>query len=286
MSKIKNENYITIQGFMVNELNLKGNELIIYACIYGFSQTENQLFTGSLQYLADWTNSTKQGVIKNLKSLVEKGYIVKKDKVVNGVKFCEYYATELNTVLNKVEQGIKQSLTPPVKQSLPNNIDLDKKEDIKDNIKDNKKKPFEIIMDELKVYDSDLRDAICDFIDMRKLIKAPMTDRALKQLINKLYSLSSKKEEQLEMLNNAIISNWKTIYPLKKENNYKGKYVREEVVPSWFNKKVETTPLTDEEQKEADDLINNFDNPNYFEERRSKLQERLKNKYAKNVSNS
>ena len=129
MSKVKNENYIVIQGFMVKELKLKGNELLIYSIIYGFSQTENQRFTGGLQYLADWTNSTKQGVIKNLKSLVDKGYIIKEDKIINGVKFCEYHSTELNGVLNKVEQGIKQSLTPikqslteGIKQSLPNNI--------------------------------------------------------------------------------------------------------------------------------------------------------------------
>ena len=129
MSKVKNENYIVIQGFMIKELKLKGNELLIYSIIYGFSQAENQRFTGGLQYLADWTNSTKQGVIKNLKSLVEKGYIMKEDKIINGVKFCEYYTTELNTVLNKVEQGIKQSLiggkqslTGGIKQSLTNNL--------------------------------------------------------------------------------------------------------------------------------------------------------------------
>ena len=133
MSKIKDGNYIVIQSFMVREMKLKGNELIIYAAIYGFSQTENQAFTGSLQYLADWTNSTKQGVIKNLKSLVEKGYIIKKDKFINGVKFCEYYATEFNGVLNKVEYPIKQSLIPPIKQSLPNNIDINNKEDKKED---------------------------------------------------------------------------------------------------------------------------------------------------------
>lgn len=106
---IKNENYITIQGFMVNELHLKGNELLVYAIIFGFSQAKDQRFTGSLQYLAEWTNSTKQGVLKNLKSLVEKGYIIKEEKIFNGVKFCEYYTTEFNKVLNKVERGIKQS---------------------------------------------------------------------------------------------------------------------------------------------------------------------------------
>ena len=146
-SKVKDENYINIQGWMVTKLGLKGNELLIYAIIYGFSQTEDQTFNGSLQYLADWTNSTKQGVTKNLKALVEKGYIIKEDKYINNVKFCEYYATKLDTVYNKVAQGIQQSLTgyttkfnTPMQESLTNNINdniinkLDNIIELKDNV--------------------------------------------------------------------------------------------------------------------------------------------------------
>lgn len=119
---IKKENYISVQGWMRTELELKGNELLIYAIIYGFSQTEGQQFTGSLQYLSDWTGATKQGVIKNLKSLVDKGLIQKEEKFINGVKFVYYYSTEFTTPLNKVEQG-------GIKHSLPNNIDsLDNKD--------------------------------------------------------------------------------------------------------------------------------------------------------------
>ena len=95
-SKIKSENYIVIQGWMIKDLKLKGNELIIYAVIYGFSQLESQKFTGSLQYLAEWTNSTKQSVIKCLKSLIKKNLIVKEENIINGVKFCEYYSTKFN----------------------------------------------------------------------------------------------------------------------------------------------------------------------------------------------
>lgn len=134
-SKVNRDNYIVIQGWMLTDLNLKGNELIVYACIYGFSQAENQVFNGSLKYLADWTNSTKQGVMKNLKSLEEKGYIVKNETYINGVKFCEYYATKLNTLLNRVEGGMQQSLTGGSKQSLPNNISLNNKENNIDNNK-------------------------------------------------------------------------------------------------------------------------------------------------------
>ena len=84
MILIKNENYIVIQGWMVNELGLKGNELLIYAIIYGFSQDENQSYTGGLQYLCNWLNSTKQTVINTLKSLQDKN-LIEKSKFFNGV---------------------------------------------------------------------------------------------------------------------------------------------------------------------------------------------------------
>ena len=91
-SMVKNENFIVTHGWMINELNLKGNELAVYAIIYGFSQTENQFFTGTAQYLADWTNSTRQNVMKNLKALVEKGLLQKKELYVDGVKLVHYRA--------------------------------------------------------------------------------------------------------------------------------------------------------------------------------------------------
>ena len=51
---MKDTNFISIQGWMRTELNLSGNELLVYAIIYGFSQDGESKFTGSRQYLADW----------------------------------------------------------------------------------------------------------------------------------------------------------------------------------------------------------------------------------------
>lgn len=124
-NKVNCENYIQIQGWMVRELELKGNELLIYAIIYGFSQDGISQYKGGLQYLADWTNSTKQGCIRNLKSLLEKQLIFKDEKELNNIKFCNYYCN-----IEKVNT-IKQSLIP-IKQSLTNNIYNNK------NILDNK----------------------------------------------------------------------------------------------------------------------------------------------------
>ena len=66
--KIKPNSYYSIQYWMINELGLKGLELSIYAIIYGFSRDHCGAFTGSRSYLADFTNSTKAGVDKALKS--------------------------------------------------------------------------------------------------------------------------------------------------------------------------------------------------------------------------
>lgn len=143
-SKVKDGNFITIQSFMVKDLKLKGNELLTYAIIYGFSQDGENKFTGSLQYLCDWTNSTKQGISKTLKILVEKGLIEKTDIYKNGVKFVEYNVTDLNTVqqsltgyATKFNEGMQQSLIVGMQQSLPNNISLNNINNNKDNIIEN-----------------------------------------------------------------------------------------------------------------------------------------------------
>lgn len=130
-SMIRNDNYITIQGFMVNELELKGNELLVYAIIYGFSQTDNQTFNGSLQYLADWTNSSKYGVQISLKKLLEKGYIKKNEKYINGVKFVSYFIPNLSMqqscmVCNKVGGGMQQSCINNIKYNIEKEIDNNK----------------------------------------------------------------------------------------------------------------------------------------------------------------
>lgn len=137
---IKNENYIQISGWMVSELKLKGNELLIYAVIHGFSQDGKSDFHGGLNYLAEWTNSTKQGVIKSLKSLVEKKLVVKVlERTSSRTGFCRYFTAksrfnieetdkERPTKFTTQNESGKQSLTARstefnagVKQSLPNN---------------------------------------------------------------------------------------------------------------------------------------------------------------------
>jgi hypothetical protein len=109
-SKLKDENYYIVQGFMINRLGLKGIALNVYAIIYGFSQDGETEYTGSLQYLCDFTGGTsKPTMIKALKELVEKGYIIRREEFINGVQFNRYKANL--PLLKKLNGDSKENLT-------------------------------------------------------------------------------------------------------------------------------------------------------------------------------
>lgn len=133
MKHIKDTNYITIPAIFRTQYNLNCNEVMIASIIYGFSQDGKSSFTGSLAYLQEWTSLTKQGILKILAKLVDKGIIEKEVSIINGVRHCAYKTIieggKLSLIgVNSVEQGGKLSLTGGIKLSLPNNIDIDNKD--------------------------------------------------------------------------------------------------------------------------------------------------------------
>lgn len=90
---IKETNFVTIQGWMRAKLNLKGNELLAYAVIYGFSQTDGAKYTGSRKYLAEWCGCSLATIDRTLDSLVNKGLISKTAYVTpHGYRAVEYAA--------------------------------------------------------------------------------------------------------------------------------------------------------------------------------------------------
>jgi len=99
---------MTIQGFMRTELNLKGNELMVYALIYGFSLTDEGWFTGSRQYLADWLGCTTRTVQSVLDKMVSDGLLIKRKSKQNGASsYCDY---RVKKVKNFPKQSEKISL--------------------------------------------------------------------------------------------------------------------------------------------------------------------------------
>ena len=111
-NEFDNSNYYVVQGWMINQFHLSGNELLVYAIIYGFSQQKDQKYNGTIQYLADATCSTKMTINRSLNSLIEKGLIIKSQKEFNNIIFNEYRANLQNVMgSNKMLWGEQQNVT-------------------------------------------------------------------------------------------------------------------------------------------------------------------------------
>ena len=106
---IKNENFYVIQGWMMNELKLKGNDLGVYAIIYGFTQTKNASYSGSLCYLAEFLNVDKRTIQNALKRLLQKNLIEKQESRLYGVKRCTYMTHPRVQGLGKEELLIEET---------------------------------------------------------------------------------------------------------------------------------------------------------------------------------
>ena len=86
------KSYLTIQSWMVTDLHLKGNELMAYALIWGFSQDGQSCFYGSFSYVMEWVGCSRRTAIRLLQKLEEKGLIRKWQEDVNGVPHNRYMA--------------------------------------------------------------------------------------------------------------------------------------------------------------------------------------------------
>lgn len=89
-----------------------------------------------------------------------------------------------------------------------NNNSINKKE------KKKKKTDLDILINEY-TSNSFLQETIIDFMKMRKSIKKPVTERALKGILNKLDRLATTDDIKIKILENSIENCWQGVFPLK-----------------------------------------------------------------------
>ena len=235
---MENADYLNIQGWMINELNLKGNELIIYALIYGFTKDGVSEFRGSRQYMADWTNSSVRSVQNVVNSLVDKGMIEKNNHTnkygsletsgYRAINVPKLSSENTSLLVKKVHEGSEKSSLPLVKKvhegsekSSHNNID----NNISNNIVYKKEKNIkkESVQSVISSYtqNQDLQDALHGFVEMRNKARKPLTARAMKLSLNKLTELALDDVTKIAIVNQSIMHNWLTFYKLQNNNGPK-----------------------------------------------------------------
>lgn len=140
-SRITDQNYYQVSGWMITRLGLKGVDLKLYAIIYGFTQDGKSSFDGSLAYLQAFTNASKSTVMRALQRLVDGGLVLKTERLENSQKFVSYKADLLEAerrreggvkmtpgVSNCTGGGVKMTPGGGVKMT-PNNKDINNKLD-------------------------------------------------------------------------------------------------------------------------------------------------------------
>lgn len=239
-SKIRDENYFQVTGWMLNRLNLKGTALLVYAIIYGFSQDGESSFSGSLRYLCDFTGASKNTVMKALKDLVEQGHVLKTENQVNGVKFCTYQAAPVVQKLHwggaEIELGGGAETAPGGgAETAPNNKSLDNKGS--DNKRD--KKAPDPMPETDNLFGTELQAAFDDWLRYKIERKDSYTPTGLTNLIGEIRNNAAKHGEEAvaALIRKCIAAGWKGIIfeKLTEEQPKQSGYRRREPVPGWMN---------------------------------------------------
>lgn len=227
---------------MIHNIIIRTDKLDVYqkSCINNILSNEDN-FKMSLNALAKRIPSSRDKCIKVINTLKEIDVIsVSKVKTPNGdwdsnvykvnlyelFKYLEVVVNKDNVVFNKdylvfdKDNGSISEIPQVV-------VENDTKNTNKNTNTENKKEKWTSIDKIINSYtkNESLRDALKEFLKMRKSIKKPMTDQAMKLLINKLDKIGSNDNEKIEILNQSIFNSWQGIFELKNKVIEKNKTI-------------------------------------------------------------
>lgn len=261
MSAVNDNNFIAIQGWMRTKLNLKGNELLIYALIYGFSQDGESRFKGSRKYIADWCGCSLNTVDRSLGSLVAKGLLGKYPHTDSyGNRLVDYVAIHPTATATQTPTATPATAQAPTQDAWGNttnaNIEQFQQPATEPEANPQPKKTrkthsFDDIIDNY-TNDPKTKDLLGAWLQNRKAKRAAMTDRAIQGNINKLDKIAQESRMSVnDYLDEVVCRGWSGFFPIEnyRNNGYQQKPSRQQSQqPHW--------DLTEEElrrQKEADD---------------------------------
>ena len=199
----------------------------------------NETIPYNEQMLATITNTNIDTVSNAMKLFRELGMVeILDDKTIYMNEVSKMLGAETYWAQKKREERDKKKLPKPAtpqigqcpidvqgksnvsKQEIEIELDIEKELE-KDKDKNNKKKkPADADFTSLffsYTTNQELIEALNDFVTMRKGIKEPATQRAMKGILKKLDQLGRNDEEKIQILENAIIGNWRSVWPLNQQ---------------------------------------------------------------------
>ena len=169
-----------------------------------------QLITGriAISEKLSISQSKVQRVLKNLENEQQiEQQTSNRNRLITILNWNDYQGNE-----QQIEQQVNNKRT--TSEQPVNTYKNDK--NVKNDKNDKKGKEKNTKKETYFPHDEKLNQAFLDFMEMRKKIKAPMTERAITMMIKKINKHDN--DTAIQMLENSIINNWKDIYPLKEDD--------------------------------------------------------------------
>ena len=130
-NRLPENSYICIQAFMVNDLKLSGNELIVYGLIYGFCMDKQTEFSGSIPYIQKWLNCGSNKTVHNIiNKLIDKNLIIK-TSTTNNPNDSNHYT--INFDMLNFHASVKSTLVKNPEKKQDNNYTSAKITPVKDS---------------------------------------------------------------------------------------------------------------------------------------------------------
>lgn len=196
--------------------NLSSSEKLFYAEIAALAQKDGRCWA-SRRYFADLYDVDEKTISRWTTKLAEKGYIEVRviRNAQNNILRRNITLKVFHTPTDKNVPTWGQKCPYPRDKNVPDN-----------NTSNNNKKVSKAQSKPVENFDSiiqksaestELREALVEFVKFRKLIKKPMTNKALELIIAKLNKLGQSDRERVAILNQSIERGWAGVFSLKDE---------------------------------------------------------------------
>lgn len=231
LNLLSSDNYIVVNKSLIRIIGLEASVLLgNLASEYDYWSEREELVDGfffsTIENIENKTGLTPYQQRQAIQKLTELGIVESKKMGIPAKRYIRINEQQVVSLFNDKKlknctTGGKKTEQQEVKK-LNSNKNINNKT-IKEDKKEERKKEltFDEILDSVSIIEEnpDLRDTFIDFIKMRKLIKKPLTDRALKGIINDTYKLGKGDQHQMILvLEQSIKNSWQGVFPLKEDN--------------------------------------------------------------------
>ena len=248
MNKTKNYTVMSNEHLKDKRLSLKAKGLL--SVMLSLPDTWDYSISGLVAICKESETAVKS-TLSELKSC---GYLVVTKKMPNETESArieyvydifEKAQTEKQLVEKQgVENlGVESLWVENVRQLSTKESSTDKSNTDKSNTNKKKKESTRAGYDEIiarYTENGELRSALVEFVKMRKMMKKPLTNKALSLLLTSkkgLDGLASNDAEKIDVVQQSIMRGWMGFFPLKDREANKGTVSRE--TTSGFDKKID-----------------------------------------------